>query len=117
MFTIYKKVEFAAAHELRGLGGEHPCSSTHGHTYTVEVWLTSKTLLSEGWVADFGVISRFIRAYDHSYLNAVKPFDTVNPTAENLAYELYELIAGVPGIEALKVRGWESLTSYAEYEE
>ncbi|WP_312879641.1 6-pyruvoyl trahydropterin synthase family protein [Actinomadura luteofluorescens] len=39
-FTIGKRFDFEAGHQLPGLPPEHKCSRQHGHSYEVEVILT-----------------------------------------------------------------------------
>jgi 6-pyruvoyltetrahydropterin/6-carboxytetrahydropterin synthase len=36
------------------------------------------------------VIQGVIRSLDHKYLNELKPFDLLNPSAENIAKHIYE---------------------------
>jgi len=84
--TIRKKFRFAAAHHLTSLPASHRCSGHHGHTYTVEVFVSSRQLRGPGWitnVADLKPLGEFIdRCLDHQDLNEVLP---VEPTSEHLA--------------------------------
>ena len=59
---------------------------------------------------------------DHKFLNDVVPFDTLNPSAENMARWFYEemekLLAAAPastGARLAEVRVWETDTSVAAY--
>ncbi len=79
----------------------------HGHDWRVRVTLESSQLDSEGMVCDFHdlessldlVLSPFINAN----LNETPPFDSLNPTAENIAGHIAsrlhpDLPAGVESI-------------------
>lgn len=104
MFTITKQFEFEASHRLRGLPNGHQCGRHHGHSYVVEVELSSDDVDELGFVQDFGElkpIKLFIDQYlDHRHLNddevvyALQLGDAAfswNPTAENLARALFNL--------------------------
>jgi len=54
--------------------------------------------------------NRVIQRLDHMYLNDVKPFDEIEPSAENIAAFLYNEI-----VEGLKDRG-DLLYSVSVYE-
>ena len=96
MYTISKKFNFSASHQLRDLPETHPCSHLHGHNYTVTVELKSDALSDTGFVLDYrslDVCKQFIdNVYDHRDLNDVM---FVNPTAENIARELFEKFEGM----------------------
>ncbi len=120
MFLIAKRWRFDAAHHLDGLPEGHKCARVHGHTWNVEVSVTSAQLTPPGFVTDFGDLASF-GAYlaaelDHRDLNEVLDFP---PTSERLA----EHLAGwfidhvqptIPGRLAA-VRVSETPTSWAEY--
>jgi len=120
MFRIGKTFKFEAAHYLRGLSQGHKCARAHGHSYTVEVMLTSDSLTPPGFVVDFaelGELRRFLdEEYDHRTLNDVLD---VEPTAENLALKIYEWCAKALDVPAScrieSVRVHETATSWAEY--
>lgn len=119
-YRIGKKFTFAAAHRLPGLPPDHKCSRLHGHSYTVEVVLTSEQLEPPGFVTDFGDLEPFGNyiddTLDHRDLNQVLD---VAPTSEAIAKHLAEwyvnylepLVSG----RLMSVRVWESPTSWAEF--
>jgi 6-pyruvoyltetrahydropterin/6-carboxytetrahydropterin synthase len=114
MFRIWKKFRFSASHQLTGLPPEHQCSRLHGHNYLVEVELSSDKLDSTGFVVDFGELTP-IKTYidkvlDHRHLNDVFDF---NPTAENMAQEMFHLFQHDFPVSAVRVQ--ETETSWAEY--
>src|ERR1700751_4766242 len=92
MYEVYVDETFAAAHNLRGYKGK--CEDLHGHNYKVRVTLAGKEVDSVGLLYDFvhlkQVIQSVIKALDHKYLNELKPFDVLNPSAENIARHIYE---------------------------
>lgn len=85
-YTVTKTFRFAAAHHLPDLPDGHKCARHHGHTYTIEVFVSSRHLVGPGWVTDSGdlqPLGDFIDAtLDHRNLNDVLP---VSPTSEHLA--------------------------------
>jgi 6-pyruvoyltetrahydropterin/6-carboxytetrahydropterin synthase len=94
MFTISKEFHFSASHVLYGLPSDHPCSRLHGHNYKVVFELQSQTLNETGFVRDYrslDIVKHMIDdKFDHRHLNTIKPFDSINPSAENIAYFLFE---------------------------
>jgi 6-pyruvoyltetrahydropterin/6-carboxytetrahydropterin synthase len=92
MYEVSVDETFAAAHNLRGYKGK--CENLHGHNYKVRVTLAGQELDSVGLLYDFvhlkQVIQSVIRSLDHKYLNEMKPFDVLNPSAENIARHIFE---------------------------
>lgn len=120
MYEIKIKAEFAAAHNLREVGGK--CESLHGHNFTVEVAVESEGLDDGGMVMDFRLLKTKTRAIldtlDHRYLNELPIFKEKNPSSENLAaYIFAELSRQVDqGFQRISwVSVWESETSQATY--
>lgn len=94
MFIVKVCTDFSAAHALRGYQGD--CARVHGHNWKVEVNLAVIELDEIGLSVDFRLIKEktkvIIAQLDHQFINEIKPFDTLNPTAENLAkYFFYTL--------------------------
>lgn len=118
MFELRLKGEIAAAHFLRGYSGK--CKDLHGHTWKIEVFLLCGDLDGLGMVRDFGELKKGFRAFlgrfDHKCLNDLEYFQTVNPTAENIAKYIYEQYAPVVAPLTLsKVSVWESDVAGASY--
>jgi 6-pyruvoyltetrahydropterin/6-carboxytetrahydropterin synthase len=120
--TLKIVTDFAAAHTLRDYPGS--CSRMHGHNWKVEVEVMATTLDAAGMVLDFKLIRRatneVIDRYDHQYLNEVAPFDTLNPTAENIAATIYKAVAERLNDGRVKVCAttiWETDRASARYTE
>lgn len=112
MYELTITDHFDAAHALHGYPGE--CRDLHGHTWDVEVCVRGDRLDDVGIVYDFkrlkADLASVLEPFDHAYLNDVPPFDSLNPTAENLARVIYEeLSARVgPEVAVVEVAVWES---------
>jgi 6-pyruvoyltetrahydropterin/6-carboxytetrahydropterin synthase len=116
--TITKILSFDAAHSLPAHEGK--CRQLHGHTYKIEVTLQGN--LQErgpetGMVMDFADLGEAIRRLvvdrlDHTHLNEVLDFA---PTAEALAVWAFGTL-GDAGLPVVRVRLWETATSFATVE-
>ncbi|MGH9689336.1 MAG: 6-carboxytetrahydropterin synthase QueD [Candidatus Acidiferrales bacterium] len=122
MYEVSVEETFAAAHNLRNYKGK--CEDLHGHNYKIRVVLAGKELDSTGLLYDFvnlkQVIRSIIASLDHKYLNELAPFDTINPSAENLARHIYDRASrqlpaspNSAGISSITV--WETETTAATY--
>lgn len=119
MYELSIREHFDAAHVLKGYPGE--CSSLHGHTWDVEVVVRGSHLDDIGIVYDFKTLKSDLAAVldplDHAYLNDVPPFDTQNPTAENLSRHIYERLQEQVGeqVRVVEVAVWESPVAKITY--
>jgi 6-pyruvoyltetrahydropterin/6-carboxytetrahydropterin synthase len=122
MYEVSVDESFAAAHNLRNYHGK--CEDLHGHNYKVRVTIAGKELDSTGLLYDFvhlkQVIQGVIRSLDHKYLNELKPFDALNPSAENIARYIYDetakqLLKAANGAGVASVTVWETDTAAATY--
>jgi 6-pyruvoyltetrahydropterin/6-carboxytetrahydropterin synthase len=122
MFEVSVDDGFAAAHNLRNYKGK--CENLHGHNYKVRVTLSGNALDETGLLYDFvhlkQVIQGVIRSLDHQYLNELKPFDVLNPSAENIAKHIFDEASrqmkrtpNGAGISSITV--WESDITAATY--
>lgn len=116
--TVIK--EFAAAHRLDNYQGN--CSRIHGHTWKVELSVIGEQLDEVGMHIDFrylkAVLEQITEKYDHTFLNDIEPFNKINPTAENLAKEIYKQASQILVDYSIKhVRVWESSSAYVTYRE
>jgi 6-pyruvoyltetrahydropterin/6-carboxytetrahydropterin synthase len=120
-FTIRCHATFEAAHHLRDyVGGPEP---VHGHSWKIEVALSTETLGDYDLSVDFVPAEAFVRSlaarlHDRD-LNTVPPFDTKNPTAENVAVWIASEIrsAGVlkDGARLDEVTVWEGPRNSVTY--
>jgi 6-pyruvoyltetrahydropterin/6-carboxytetrahydropterin synthase len=133
---ITRTFEFDSGHRV--LGHEGKCRNLHGHRYRAEVTVRAPALDPLGRVVDFAVVKervgRFLdEEWDHNLL--LHPDDPLageeelvgrapyalkrgNPTAENLAAELFEAAQErLPGLTVVRVRLWETPTCYSDYPE
>ena len=105
---------FSAAHQLKGYEGK--CENLHGHTFRVQVFIAGSDLGKTGMLMDFKQIKLELKAvleeFDHLNLNDLPLFSGQNPTAENLAREIY-LKLNV--LNPSKVTVWESASAWASY--
>lgn len=124
MFEIRVKEEFEAAHRVAGYPGK--CDRMHGHSWTVEAVVKGHNLDDLGMLVDFkavkGALKEILDELDHRYLNELEPFSSgMNPTAENLAKHIYEMLAGAALFAESKdaslaaITVWESPRSSATY--
>ncbi len=132
MYRVTEEVSFPYGHRLLG----HPggCGRLHGHNARVEVVLEAESLDEAGFVADFDELSaalrRAVAELDHRLLlqegdpvipHLVEAGEELvvlgsPPTAEVLAREVYERVAGA-GLPVVEVRLWETPTAMASYRE
>ncbi|MEA4925794.1 MAG: 6-carboxytetrahydropterin synthase QueD [Syntrophomonadaceae bacterium] len=118
MFEISVTQEFSAAHRLPEYQGQ--CSNIHGHTWKVSISVIGASLDRNDMVMDFkdlkSALSQVLDRYDHRFINEIPPFDKINPTAENIAQEIYRQLNPLYSEYNLKkVTVWESHSSCATY--
>lgn len=99
---------------IEGLSPGHKCGRLHGHTYEVVVELAGQ-LDEVGFVVDFGeldwVASLIQSTLDHQHLNDVLD---VNPTSENIALWLLDLVVDWAGQEDVAARVRDVLVTVRE---
>lgn len=131
---ITRKIEFSASHVCRNprlsegenqeLFGAAANPHGHGHNYTVEVTLEGDPDPVTGMVLDLKELKQIlnreiVEPYDHRFLNyEVPPFDSVIPTAENIAVDIWKRLApqfaGARG-KLHAVRVFETPDLYVDY--
>jgi len=118
---VTRKAEFSASHvcrvdslseaENQELFGPAANPHGHGHNYVVEVTLEGDPDPLTGMVIDLRELKEILEEevltpMDHRFLNhEVKPFDTVIPTTENIAREIWR---------RLDARAWKLNASLAK---
>ena len=92
MFEVTVDASFSSGHYLRNYRGK--CENPHGHNYRVRVTLQGRELDQAGLLLDFKELKSVMRPVidylDHQMINDLKPFDVINPSAENLAKYFYD---------------------------
>jgi len=92
MFEVTVEAGFSSGHYLRNYHGK--CENPHGHNYKVFVTLIGEELDETGLLLDFKMLKQVVRPVveylDHQMINDLKPFDEINPSAENLARYFYQ---------------------------
>ena len=106
--TAYRKAHFNAAHRLhrndwsdeknQQIFGKCNNPHFHGHNCDLEVGVTGDVDPETGYLIDLKILKDIIKeevenAFDHKNLNLQVPeFRDLNPTAENIAYVIYNKI-------------------------
>ncbi len=92
MFQVSVEETFSAGHALRGYRGK--CENPHGHNYRVRVTVEGAATRFHRPAVRFihlkHVLRDLIGGVDHKFLNDQAPFDTINPSAENMAKFFYD---------------------------
>ena len=113
MYRVSIERHFDAAHYLREYNGK--CENLHGHRYKIVANLNTDILDNVGLAYDFTVlksnIDQILERFDHTCLNDIEPFRSINPSSENIASTIYsELKTRIneqtASIESIEV--WES---------
>jgi 6-pyruvoyltetrahydropterin/6-carboxytetrahydropterin synthase len=130
---VTRRAEFSASHvcrldslsdeENRRLFGASAHPHGHGHNYVVEVTVEGEPDPVTGMVIDLQQLKDMIQEeviepMDHRFLNyEVKPFDSVVPTAENLAREIWRRLEGRmngSAVRLAKIRLFETPDLFVE---
>ena len=105
MFELSVDSHFAAAHCLRGYEGD--CARMHGHTWGVTVTVGARDNPDLGMAIDFKTISarleEIVSRFDHRTLNDLPEFEERNPTAENIARMIFELLTAALNTGEIRV--------------
>ena len=131
---ITRKAEFSASHvcaspalspeQNKLLYGKESRPHGHGHNYELEVTVRGEVHPVHGMVLDLKVLKDIIReqvldVYDHRFLNReVRPFDSVVPTAENIARDIWQRLerpVAAMGSELHSIRLRESEELFVDY--
>ena len=130
--AIVRCEHFNAAHRLhnknwsdqknKDVFGKCNNPNYHGHNYDLEVKVIGDCDPETGYVIDTKILSDLIKKYvldryDHKNLNLdTQEFKDVNPTAENIAISIYNLLKPelAAGLE-LKIKLYETPRNFVEY--
>lgn len=130
--AVYRKEHFNAAHRLHNdkfdeatndnIFGKCNNPHFHGHNYELIVKITGIPDADTGYVIDLKLLSDIIkenvlRRFDHKNLNLDVPeFKNLNPTAENIAIVIYEILRPLLDNQyELQLRLYETERNFVEY--
>ena len=130
--AVFRKEHFNAAHRLNNpnwsaeknseIFGKCNNPNYHGHNYDLTVKVVGYPDEETGYVVDTKVLSNMIRdkvinRFDHKNLNLdVTEFNNLNPSAENIAMVIYNLLKPELNPELdLKIILNETERNYVEY--
>ncbi|HQV60619.1 MAG TPA: 6-carboxytetrahydropterin synthase [Chitinophagaceae bacterium] len=130
--AVFRKEHFNAAHRLfnpswdeernNKIFGKCALPNYHGHNYELIVKVVGEPNTNTGYVMDMKELSdiiqrEIIERFDHRNLNLdTKEFKHLNPTAENIAVVIYELLR--PHIDTkldMQIRLYETPRNFVEY--
>jgi len=130
--AVFRREHFNAAHRLfnpdwddaknEKVFGKCALPNYHGHNYDLEVKVVGKPDKKTGYVMDMKELGDLVKReihsrFDHKNLNLdTKEFKDLNPTAENIAIVIYDLLRPhIPKKMDLQVRLYETDRNYVEY--
>jgi 6-pyruvoyltetrahydropterin/6-carboxytetrahydropterin synthase len=132
MYSVTKRIDFCYGHRLLDYGGI--CKHPHGHNAVAEIEVSNQ-LDDRNMVCDFSDIKRVIKSWidkelDHKMLlrqddPLVAPLRSLgepmylldsNPTVERIARLIFDY-AKAQGFPVVRVKVWETPSSFAEYGE
>jgi 6-pyruvoyltetrahydropterin/6-carboxytetrahydropterin synthase len=133
MYSVTKRIDFCYGHRLLDYDGV--CKHPHGHNAVVEIEVRTGSLDNRNMVCDFSDIKRIVKGWidrelDHKMIlrrddPMVKPLQALgeplfivdsNPTVELIARLIFDH-ATSQGLPVVRVKVWETPTSFAEYGE
>lgn len=129
---MLRKEHFNAAHRLHNpewnaednalIFGKCNNPNFHGHNYELIVRLSGEVDPKTGYVFDMKILSDLIKEhvldrFDHKNLNLdVEEFNTLNPSAENIAIVIYDILREkISNDYDLKITLFETARNYVEY--
>jgi len=131
MYSVTKTVSFCYGHRLLDYDGV--CKHPHGHNAVAEIEVRRPELDKRNMVCDFSDIQRIVKGWidrelDHKMLlrhddplvrslrDLGEPVFVVdsNPTVERIARLIFDQ-ATEQGLPVVRVKVWETPTSFAEY--
>jgi len=130
--ALFRKEHFNAAHRLHNplwsdekneqVFGLCNNKNYHGHNYELIVKVTGIPNQETGYVLDIKILSELIedvilKKFDHKNLNLdTAEFANLNPTAENIAIVIYDLLRPKLDKELeLKIKLYETERNFVEY--
>ena len=106
MYEVKVEMQFSAAHQLKGHDGKF--ENLHGHNWIASVVAEAEKLDSIGVGIDFIMLKEktlaILAQLDYKNINEVPPFDTENPSAENIARWVFNQLRDEINIEGVKIK-------------
>ena len=132
MIYVTRRAEFAASHyyhnpqfsaeENRRIFGKCNNPHGHGHNYTLDVTVGGEVDPTTGMVMDLKELKKLLERevlelMDHRFLNMEVPvFATTIPTTENIAIEIWKLLAPKLTLGKLhRIRLYETPYLFVDY--
>ena len=132
MIYVTRRAEFAASHyyhnpqfsaeENRRIFGKCNNPHGHGHNYSLEVTVGGEVDPTTGMVMDLKELKKLLErevleSMDHRFLNMEVPvFATTIPTTENIAIEIWKLLAPKLTLGKLhRIRLYETPDLFVDY--
>ncbi len=120
-YTVSTEIEFSSSHSLEGYDGD--CARLHGHNWVLRVYYEFSKLDGQGIAVDYCVLARKVKEIvlpllDHRHLNDLPLFDGINPTSENIAARVFDLLRENVRFEAGRltmIELWETPTDMVRY--
>ena len=130
--SVFRAEHFNAAHRLNNpswtdqenqrVFGKCNLPNYHGHNYELIVKVTGEIDVETGYVIDMKLLSdiisdKILNKFDHKNLNQDVPeFKELNPTAENIAVVIYNLLRSSIGEHLdLQIRLYETPRNFVEF--
>jgi len=108
MFEVTVEVPFSAAHHLENYDGR--CSRVHGHRWKVRAVVRGRDAGPGGMLVDVRMLQALMASvlgrFEGCDLNLDPLFSGSNPSAENLATEIFRLLQGAPLIDCSTPGAW-----------
>ncbi len=122
-WTVSTEIEFSSSHCLDDYDGM--CSRVHGHNWVLRVYYEFQAVDGRGLTVDYLELKTRLEKivlprFDHLHLNDVPPFDTISPTSENLAAEIFRMCREELEFEGGRLREveiWETPKDMVRYGE
>jgi 6-pyruvoyltetrahydropterin/6-carboxytetrahydropterin synthase len=118
LFQIRTTRGFSAAHQLRLYDGS--LEAIHGHNWKVQVTVQAPQLDAIGVVMDFHELERLVEQiilpFHNRHLNEVAPFDHLNPSAENVAFQVGRSLTLPAGVRLAAIEVWETPENSAVFQ-
>lgn len=133
MYSVTKRIDFCYGHRLLDYDGI--CKHPHGHNAVAEIEVRTGQLDARNMVCDFNDIKKKVKGWIDAELDhrmvlrhddpLVKPLQQLgepvylldsNPTVERIARLIFDHTSQL-GFPVVRVKVWETPTSFAEYGE